>query len=523
MNTKKPNPTTSTGSRREFLKGSAGVFAGASAAQLLPQTANAQEDGMADALRDANANGRPILLRNGIVYSVDAEVGNYSRGDILIQGKIIRDIGQDLEYPSDTLVIDSSGMIVMPGFIDTHHHQYETILRGILADGMWGGVENELHARNYGTVIQAIFTPLYTPDDARISQLIASLSQISQGVTTTVDTSQIHLTSEHTDATIEGLRESGRRCLVAYNANRENADARRAPELRRLREQYFSSDDQLLTLAYNSRSEQWETWHIGRDVGASIVGHCQGRDNFDEPALIASGEMGPDVEYIHCTRISDGLLDAIADTGGHVSIATAIEMQMGHGYPPIQRCLDHGIRPSLSVDVECNMTADPFTQLRSAFTWQRALVNERSIQGEDNLPPPLTCQDVIEFHTVQGARAAQLDAKVGTLTPGKEADIIMLSTGLNVAPLHNVPGAIVTLMDTSNVQHVFIAGKIMKWRGALVQVDEDRVIADANAAAEGLVARAEYQNDLFETCCGGGLLSGEERPEISVERVKRGP
>ena len=513
---------TSSNSRRDFLKGGAGLISGVTAAQLLPRTATAQEDGTAEQLREANTNGRPILLRNGIIYSVDARVGDYASGDVLIQGKIISQIGQNLEFPPDTLVIDSSGMIIMPGFVDTHHHQYETVLRGILADGMWGGDENKLHARNYGSVIQAIFTPLYTPDDARISQLIASLSQISQGVTTTVDTSQIHLTAEHTDATIDGLRESGRRCLVAYNANRRNAAARRVPELRRLRREHFSSDDQLLTLAYNSRSEQWETWHIGRDVGAAIVGHCQGRDNFDEPALIASGEMGPDVEYIHCTRVSDELLDAIADTGGHVSIATPIEMQMGHGYPPIQRCLDHGIRPSLSVDVECNMTADPFTQLRSAFTWQRALVNERSIRGEEDVPPLLTCRDVLEFHTIQGARAAQLDAKVGTLTPGKEADIIMLSTGLNVAPLHNVPGAIVTLMDTSNVRNVFVAGKIMKWEGALVQVDEDRVIADANAAAEGLIARAEYQNSLFETCCSGERLSGDERAEIPLERIKRG-
>jgi hypothetical protein len=78
-------------------------------------------------------------------------------------------------------------------------------------------------------------------------------------------------------------------------------------------------------------------------------------------------------------------------------------------------------------------------------------------------------------------------------------------------------------MDTSNVRNVFVAGKIMKWEGALVQVDEDRVIADANAAAEGLIARAEYQNSLFETCCSGERLSGDERAEIPLERIKRGP
>ena len=195
---------------------------------------------------------------------------------------------------------------------------------------------------------------------------------------------------------------------------------------------------------------------------------------------------------------------------------------MGHAHPPFQECLDRGIGPSLSVDVECNMTADSFTQMRQAFTLQRMVVNERIILGEQNPPALITCRDVVEFATIQGAKAAQIESKVGTLTPGKEADIIMLSTGLNVAPLNNVVGAIVTLMDTSNVENVFIAGKVMKWQGKMVGVDVNRIIQSANKSVEGLIARANYVNAPFDTCCPGRLLSGGDRAKVSLDKVKRG-
>lgn len=176
---------------------------------------------------------------------------------------------------------------------------------------------------------------------------------------------------------------------------------------------------------------------------------------------------------------------------------------MRHGMPPFQAALDHGIRPSLSVDVECNMTADMFSIMRAAFTLQRALVNERALAGEKNLPRLLTSRDTIELATIEGARTAHLDSKVGTLTPGKEADIFMLATDrINVFPLNNAPGTVVTLMDTSNVENVFIAGKVMKWQGKLVGVDLARIRTTIDKARDGLLARAKYPRNLFDTCCG---------------------
>ena len=489
-------------SRRGFLKGSVGLVAGVAAAQWLPGPAVAQQSAASSVTLEnlRNPNGRAILLKDGIVLSMDSQVGDFEKGDVLIQGKKIVSVGPNVAAPAHALVVNATGMIVMPGFIDTHHHQFETPLRSILSDGLLGTAGDT--ASTYQGMILGTFAPTYLPEDARLGELVASLSQMNAGVTMTVDTSQVSLTPEHTDACIAGLQESGRRALFAYSTG-PGAKSQYPQDIVRLRKQYFSSDEQLLTLALGDETNA-ERWKLARSVGAPIVSHIVNMSTL-EP-LAKAGLMGPDNEYIHCTRSgNENLWKTIADTGGKVSIAPAIEMQMRHGMPPIQAALDHGIRPSLSVDVECNMTADMFSIMRSAFTLQRALLNERALAGEQKLPSLVTCRDVIEFATIGGARVAHVDGKVGTLTPGKEADIILLGTDrINTFPLNNVPGTVVTLMDTSNVEHVFIAGKVMKWQGKLVGVDLARLRQQIEKSRDGLLARTNQTRNFFGTCCAAG-------------------
>ena len=172
-------------SRRGLIGAGAGLAAGA-AAQLLAGKAEAAR-GMAtlDQLKRAERDpDHRILLRGGIVLSLDPGIGNFEAGDVLIGGKKILAVGRNLN--STASVVDASGMIVMPGFVDTHHHQYETILRGTLADGVLGSPNDG--KKTYQGVIQGIFTPVYQPEDAYISELVASLNQLNAGVTTTVDT-----------------------------------------------------------------------------------------------------------------------------------------------------------------------------------------------------------------------------------------------------------------------------------------------------------------------------------------------
>jgi cytosine/adenosine deaminase-related metal-dependent hydrolase len=475
----------------------AGAALGAGVGLLDREVAAAATNATLERLKRAERDpARRLLLKGGIVLSLDPQIGDFDRGDVLIEGKKILAVGRDLTAPA--LVIDAGGLIIMPGFVDTHHHQYETILRGILADGVLGTPNDG--KKTYQGVIQGIFTPVYQPEDAYISELVASLGQLNAGVTTTVDTSQVSHTPAHSDACIAGLRESGRRAVYTYSPGL-GPNSQYPKDLLRLKSQYFSSADQLLTLELNAAPNA-DNWALARQAGVPIICHIVGDRSGAFEAIGKAGLMGPDNEYIHCTQLNETHWKMIADTGGKVSIAPAIEMQMRHGMPPLQTALDHGIEPSLSVDVECNMTADMFTIMRTTFTLQRALANERSLAGEQNLAPLLTCRQVIEMATIGGARAAHLDGKIGTLAPGKEADIIMLAVDrINVFPLNNVPGTVVTLMDTSNVETVFVAGKIVKWQGKLVGVDLGRLRRLIEKSRDAVLTRARYTPDRFGTCC----------------------
>lgn len=241
-------------------------------------------------------------------------------------------------------------------------------------------------------------------------------------------------------------------------------------------------------------------WAVAREVGAPITVHVNGANQLS-PVTAA---MGPDLTYIHCPNLTEMEWQMIAKTGGNVSIASPIEMKMGHGVPPVQQALDHGIRPSLSVDVETEMPGEFFTQMRTVLTLQRMQLLARQRAGETNLPKLLTVRDVIEFATIEGARDNRLDRKIGTLTPGKEADVILLRMDhINVMPVNNAYGAVVLGMDTSNVDTVFIGGTVKKRQGKLVGVDLNRVNRLVHQSRDYVVSKAGWPKTLL-----GGYLQG---------------
>src|SRR5262249_9406828 len=219
--------------------------------------------------------------------------------------------------------------------------------------------------------------------------------------------------------------------------------------------------------------------------------------------------IGPDNLFIHMTGMSDLGWQAVKDKGAQVSLAFPIEMNMRHGTPPIHKMQSLGLEPSLSTDVEVTMTADLFTQMRSAMTSQRMVVNQQVLDSgpipvnpwptpSATLPPLLNVKDVLRFATMNGAKALRLDGKVGSLTPGKEADIILLdTTHLNVFPINNVPGAVVTLMERSNVETVIVAGKVRKWKGRLLDVDLGRLRQRLEASRDAIFKAANVATDLF--------------------------
>ncbi|MFL5064464.1 MAG: amidohydrolase family protein [Xanthobacteraceae bacterium] len=478
-------------SRRQFLCTGA---AGAIAAPVL--SAGLSGAALAQGAPAGGSAGRPLLIKGGCVLTLDRAVGDFERADVLIEGQRISAVRPDISAPGAE-VIEAGDTIVMPGFVDTHRHMWQGILRNVLPDGS---------LEDYRNVVQRTFGAKYTPDDVYAGDLFSALGAIDSGVTCVLDWSHIHNTPEHTDAAVKALTESGVRAVFAYG-NPQNETGRfwemtghKFPDdIARLRKQYFSSDDQLTTLYMAAPSAAPElilqSFKAARDVDARITIHV-GVGEFGRNALLeklnAQGALKSDTTYIHCCTLNDTEWKLIRDTGGTISIAGYVETLMGHGNPPIQKAIDTGIRPSLSVDVETSVPNDFFQQMRTVFSLQKNEVWARRLAGDKNPPKFLTVREVLEFATIEGARANGLERKIGTLTPGKQADIILLRTDrLNVMPMNNAVGAVVTSMGPHNVDTVLIAGKVMKRNGQLTGVDFARLKRLGEEARERLFSNAK--------------------------------
>jgi 5-methylthioadenosine/S-adenosylhomocysteine deaminase len=497
-------PQNHNESRRDFLKTATAGGVAAAASGLFAARPAAAHGGPPE---DHGKHRRRIIIRGGAVMSMDPTVGDFPKADVLIEGKKILAVRPRI-HAADAAEIDARGKIVMPGFIDTHHHQFETALRSFLADGLLFNDGKPHGAINYFEFILGKFAPVYTPRDVYINELFGGLSQLDAGVTTTHDISQIHHSPEHSDAAIKALFDTGRRAAFGYFESAGNVAGNQYPQdARRIKKQWFSSKDQLVTMImggeiYLGDATRQASWAIGRELDLQIAAHIVGsfgmQPGFD--ALADAGEIKSDNLFIHMTGMSDKGWNAVKAGGARVSLAVPIEMNMRHGMPPILKTLAMGIQPSLSVDVECTLTADMFTQMRTTMALQRAFINEMALEQNNppDLPELLTTRDVLRFATMQGAIDLRLDKKVGSLTPGKEADIIFLDAeAINVAPLNVVPGAVVSLMERSNVETVIVAGKIRKWKGQLLDVNLTALRRRLENSRDRVFAAAGIEQDLF--------------------------
>ncbi len=514
-------------SRRGFIKVAAsGGAAAAGGLGLFAGSAAAGDDDRDREPDDSGRHGRRYVIRGGAVMSMDAKVGDFARADVLIEGKKIVAVGPNLQV-GGAGEIDARGRIVMPGFIDTHHHQFETALRSFLADGVLinDGSGSPSANQTYYEYILLKFAPVYRPQDVYINELFGGLSQLDAGVTTVHDISQIHHSPTHSDAVVQALFDTGRRAAFGYFESAGGVAGNKYPgDAARLKKQWFSSSDQLVHMimggeVYLGDATTQASWTIGRQLGLQIAAHILSpfgiRPIMDALAMGQGGinkniGIGADNLFVHMTGMSDMAWDKVKEVGAQVSLAVPIEMNMRHGIPPILKMQRLGIEPSLSVDVECTLTADFFTQMRSMMNMQRMVVNQMILeQGnftppnqwptpDGGTPPLLITRDVLRFATMNGAKALRLDGKVGSLTPGKEADIIILDAqSINVAPLNHVPGAVVSLMDRSNVETVIVAGKVRKWKGKLRDANLPRLRRELEASRDYVFNAAGIPQDLF--------------------------
>ncbi|MBK5268552.1 MAG: amidohydrolase family protein [Acidimicrobiia bacterium] len=431
------------------------------------------------------------LIKGGIVLSLDPTIGDLINGDILIEGEKIVEVGRNL-VAEDAEVIDASGMIVMPGFVDSHRHIWEGVLRNI-------GTDVPLEGRvSYISFILRTLAPAYRPQDVYAGNMVSAVGAIDAGITTLLDWSHIQSSPAHTDAAIQALQDSGLRAVFAYGFPWWGKWEERQPSwFVRAANEYFSSQDQLLTLALAAPGPEFtdfevarDHWKLARESGARLTAHV-GVGSYGQDGKVQemgeAGLLGPDTTYIHCTTLNDTEIQMIVDSGGTVSLASPVEMMMGHGMPPIQKFLDRGLNPSLSIDVETNVPSDMFNQMRSVLALQRTLAIAQDRE-------PLPAREILSWTTMEGAKANGLESKVGSLSPGKQADIIMLRTDrMNVTPLNDPATAVVLGMDTGNVDTVLVAGRVMKQGGKLLHVDWSAVRQMALESRDYLVDKSGFK------------------------------
>ncbi len=531
-------PQIHSTSRRNFLKGTAAAGLAAGAMALFGPSAEAQGHNV-NPPPHTGSPGRRYVIRNGYVMTMEpgtpganSSFGEFIEGDVLVEGKTIKAIGRNLQI-GNAAEIDARGKVVMPGFIDTHHHQAWTAIRSAIPDSILinDGTGTASAEQNYfqnvlaGLTGTTGFARHYRPQDVYISELFGGLSQLDAGVTTVLDISQIHHSPQHSDAVIQALRDTGRRAMLGYFESAGNVAGNDYPQDATRLAGILSSDDLVGFImggeVYLGEPTYSAAWAIGRQLQVQIAAHILSpfgiRPILDELAAGTGGVnndigLGPDNLFIHMTGMSDDGWNGVKNSGAQVSMAFPIEMNMRHGIPPIVKMQQLGLEPSLSTDVETNMTADFFTQMRSAMTMQRMVINQAVLDTGDfvtfptgtwptfpaDLPPLLNARDVLRFATINGAKHLRLDSKTGSLKVDKEADIIILDgTHLNVFPMNNVPGAVVTMMERTNVETVIVAGKIRKWKGGLIDVDLDLLRTRLAATRDFLYSAAGVPQNPF--------------------------
>jgi 5-methylthioadenosine/S-adenosylhomocysteine deaminase len=478
-------------SRRHLIKmGTAAASACAATAES--PSRDATEAGLASLNLDPN---RRILLKGGTIVSMDPAIGDFVQGNILIQGKRIVAVGPNVRVVRPApKVIDASNTILIPGFVDCHRHSWEGVLRRIIPDA---------DIAKYTATTHQGFAPFYRPHDMYIGNLITALGCIDAGITCIIDNSHNSRSAAHSDAAVQALLDSGIRAVHASGApQREPWDHQFPQDLERLQKRFFSSDDQLVTLRMFSGLDR-ENYRFARKLGLRITTEFQGAaaamtlEQFWNEKL-----LGPDITYNHCGGLTDLAWQRIRESGGTVDVCPRSDPQyaLGDGFPAFQKALDHGIRPGLSVDNEVSYGTDMFTEMRVVFNIQRALATNRRVNGDPNPPKLVNVREVLECATVNGAACAGLTAKCGTLSPGKEADIVMIrADDINLYPSNNALGTVVAAADIKNVDTVMIGGVIRKSGGKMIGVNWPKLRAQIDESRNYLFQKAGYKLDIFSS------------------------
>lgn len=444
---------------------------------------------------------RRILIKSPAILSMDATIGDLHAGDVLIEGDRIAAVAPSI-VADDADVIDASKMLLMPGFINGHLHTWQTGLRGLAAD--WTVAE-------YMQAMHRGLATLFRPEDIYIANLMGSLNQINNGATTLVDWCHNNPTPEHSDAAIRGLDDAGIRALFLHGSPKPDPRPGQRHfsevpmprgEVERLCKGRFGSRDGLITFGLAILGPYYSTYDVtradlalAREFGLLASMHVGGGmplvpQGFER--LLDDDLVDGHVTVVHGNDIASDTVRRIADCGGTFTITAEIELQMGYGDPLTGILHAHKAPISIGTDVEPAVGSDLFTCMRLTLQHERNRGIMESLAKTKSRPQrsALTCRDALSWVTTGAASVAGLGDRIGSITPGKQADIVLLRTdALNMTPMHDMAACAVMQASTANVDTVIIAGRVVKQGGKLVanglaekmgtlQSSGDRILAD---------------------------------------------
>jgi cytosine/adenosine deaminase-related metal-dependent hydrolase len=445
-----------------------------------------------------SGNRQPqVLIKAGHVLTMDDQMGDLPTGDVLVEGSQIVAVVPSIPIDNATWrgeVIDASGMLVLPGLVDNHRHLWQSLIRGRSA--------NLTFTEYFAHALEEL-SSRYTPEDIYLGNLLSAYEALDAGVTTVLDWSHATNTPAHAAAALHALTDSGARAVFAYgppSIEWWNSDGAPNPDhVARLHDRHRGTDNRV-GFAIAIRGPEFSTEHrwradlaLARDLGVNVTMHA-GVPGFHQRTpsarLIAdAGLLGPDLTFVHCNAMTADDFRIIAAAGAHVSLSPEVEMQKGFGFSPLGTILQAGARPTVSVDVVTAIGGDLLTQVRFLLQSQRAFDHAAALERTGNPLEtlPITTADVLPYVTTHAAASLGLSDRIGSITPGKQADIAIYDANdLNLF-LAEPTAALVQAAHPGNVHTVLVDGRFVKRDKQLVGLDLEQLRHKAQHANRRLL------------------------------------